>query len=167
MLTLPSSLRVFAKNRPHRYAKVLRWAGWSGGERTAPAGRIGGPVSLFQPAQRPREGAVVCRRRPRHLVTSDWRVEPSRCHDLHGLCVRMVPTSPVGVEMRMSDLTLDPGRHRPEQRAASPAMASCMTPSRRIFDTSGTNGDVKRLIGHGRRKSISCLSTGGLPATDS
>jgi len=52
------------ENRSHRYAKVVRGAGWSGGARTEPAGGIWRPVPLLQPARRSREGTLVCGRWP-------------------------------------------------------------------------------------------------------
>ena len=73
MLTLALVPAGVCQDRPHRYAKVVRGAGWSGGARTGPAGGIGRPVSLLQSARRPREGTLVCGRRPSDLVQAIGR----------------------------------------------------------------------------------------------
>ncbi len=70
---VPYVTPCFRQDRPHRYAKVIRGAGWSGGARTGPAGGIGRPVPLLQSAWRSREGTLVCGRRPSHLVQAIGR----------------------------------------------------------------------------------------------
>jgi hypothetical protein len=166
MLTLPSSLRVFATTGPTDMRKSFE--GLVGVvERELGQQVESGDLFLFFNRRGDRvkvlwfagDGLVIWYKR---LELGTFEVpKPAMAVREDG------SPSPAGIEMRLSDLTLilegidlASVRRRPRWRRA-------WRHPEKSFDTSGTSGDVECSIGHGRRMSISCRSTGDLPATDS
>ena len=167
MLTLPTSLRVFAKTGPTDMRKSFE--GLVGVvERELGQQVESGDLFLFFNRRGDRvkvlwfagDGLVIWYKR---LEGGTFEVPKSGAGCAGGR-FDFACRNRDAIERPDADL----GRHRLGQRAASSAMAACMTRiSKKFLDASRTNSGVECLIGHGRRKSISCRSTGGLSATDS